>query len=56
MTPSQLWAIILKIADKRFSFPLNQSILEFELFKVPYQKIATLRDLCLSVGLVLERR
>lgn len=40
----------------RFSHELPQNQNDFQVFKFPFQKLATLREVCLSVGLVLERK
>lgn len=57
MKPSELFAQLTKIAKARFGVDFDcNSIRELDLFKFPFQKIATLRDLCLCVGLVLERK
>lgn len=56
MKPHEIWQEVRKIAQARFKYELSQSQLLFDVFKFPFQKIATLRDVCLSVGLVLEKK
>lgn len=46
-----------RIAKARYDYDFDcKNITELDLFKFPFQKVATLRDVCLSVGLVLERK
>lgn len=56
MKPSEIWDIVCKLAEKRFSYKFCPKFFEFELFRIPYQKLAALRDLCITIGLVLERK
>ncbi len=53
MKPDEMWQEVCKIAQARFKYELPKSQLAFDVFKFPFQKIATLRDVCLSVGIVL---
>ena len=54
MKPKEIWSEICKIAEARYNYDFDcKSITELDLFKFSFQKIATLRDLCLSVGIVL---
>lgn len=53
MKPNEVWDEICKIANARFRYEFPKNQLDFEVFKFPFQKVATLRDVCLSVGIVL---
>jgi hypothetical protein len=53
MKPKQVWEEIRRIAKARFNYELVASQLELEVFKFPFQKLATLREVCLCVGLVI---
>ena len=56
MKPNEVWEEIRKIALARFSHELVKNQSDLHVFKFPFQKLATLREVCLSVGLVLERK
>ena len=51
---SDVWQRIREICRKRYLFDLPEQVEDFEPFKHPLTKIATLRDVCLSTGIVLE--
>lgn len=59
MKPQEIWDEVCRISKARFDYLLEPNILAFHekgLFRLTYQKYAALRDVCLSVGLVLERK
>lgn len=59
MRPQDIWEEVNKLAKARFDFSFEPNIMGFHekgLFRLTYQKYATLRDLCLCIGLVLERK
>lgn len=57
MKPTEIWLEVCKIAKARYDYEFEcTSITELDLFRFPFQKAATLRDVCLSVGLVVERK
>lgn len=54
LKPKDLWEAIRAICKSRYLYDLPESPAEFEAFKYPLTKLATLRDVCLSTGVVLE--
>jgi len=51
---SDIWEEIRDICKKRYNYELPQSVADFEPFKYPLTKLATLRDVCLSSGIILD--
>ena len=56
MKPSELWSLLHKVADKRYNFDIGKTINDNQIIKLPFCRVALLRDLCLSIGLVLEKK
>jgi hypothetical protein len=54
LRPSTIWKRIREICSKRYLYELPEKLTDFEPFKYPLTKVATLRDVCLSSGIVLE--
>ena len=54
LKPSDVWSAIRNICKKRYLYDLPESAAVFEPFQHPLTKLATLRDVCLSTGIVLE--
>ena len=54
LRPSDIWQAIKDICKKRYLYNLPENITDFEPFKYPLTKLATLRDVCLSSGIVLD--
>lgn len=52
--PSDVWQRIREICRKRYLFEFPEQVGDFEPFRYPLTKLATLRDVCLSTGIVLE--
>jgi hypothetical protein len=56
MKPSEIWDIIKNLAKARYDFEIKGDLVEYNekgIFSLPYTKIATLQDLCATVGLTL---
>lgn len=59
MKPKEVWSTIRKICEFRFKCEFEESIEGFSkegLFRLSFQKYAALRDLCLTIGIVLENK
>ena len=54
LKPSEVWAALRSICKKRYLHDLPENVIDFEPFKYPLTKLATLRDVCLSTGIVLD--
>ncbi len=54
LKPSEVWAALRSICKKRYLHDLPENVVDFEPFKYPLTKLATLRDVCLSTGVVLD--
>ena len=54
LKPKEVWFAIRAICKSRYLYDLPESAAEFEAFKYPLTKIATLRDVCISTGIILE--
>ena len=52
--PSEVWEIVRKLAESRYQHTLPAS--PDECVELSFGKVATLRDVCVSTGIVLERR
>ena len=52
--PSELWERLREICQKRYLYNLPENIKDFKPFKYRLTKLATLRDVCLSGGIILE--
>lgn len=56
MKPTQIWQELARIAKARYNYALPETPALFRPFQLPFMKLALLRDLCLSTGLVLEKK
>ncbi len=54
LKPSEVWKRLKEICQKRYLYELPEKIQDFRPFQYPLTKLATLRDVCLSTGIVLE--
>jgi len=52
--PNELWQRLREICQKRYLYDLPEYIKDFRPFQYRLTKIATLRDVCLSTGIILE--
>lgn len=56
LKPSEVWDGIKNICKKRYNYDLPTHIFEFQPFRYPLTKLATLRDVCISTGIVIKCR
>jgi len=54
LKPKEIWEALRSICKKRYLHNLPENVTDFEPFKYPLTKLATLRDVCLSTGVVLD--
>ncbi len=54
LKPSDIWTRIRDICKKRYLYDLPEKFADFEPLHYPLTKIATLRDVCISSGIVLS--
>lgn len=52
--PKDFWQQVVYIAQKRYQHCFPDNMEDFKGFKFNFNKLAVLRDLCLSVGLQIE--
>lgn len=53
MRPSEVWDLLREITKCRYQHKLAQ---DYSFEDLPFNKLAALRDLCLCIGLVIERK
>ncbi len=52
--PKQVWDRLREICSRRYLYELPEKIKDFKPFQHRLTKLATLRDVCLSTGIILE--
>ncbi|EAR84624.2 translation initiation factor, putative (macronuclear) [Tetrahymena thermophila SB210] len=54
--PSDLWKRIIHIASKRYEYKLPENINDYTPLNLKFNRLATLRDLCLTIGVHIEAK
>lgn len=54
--PSEIWARIVHVAQKRYSHALPADINTYTPLTLKFNRLATLRDLVLSIGVHIEAK
>lgn len=51
--PSEVWNLVKKLALARYKYQFPESVETLQGFSLPFYKLSTIRDLCLSIGLII---
>lgn len=54
--PSAIWARIVYVANKRYSHVFPENIEKYSPLSLKFNRLATLRDLLLSIGVHIEAK
>ena len=54
LKPSDVWRRVKEICKRRYLYDLPERVTDFQPFSYALTKRATLRDVCMSVGIVIE--